>query len=146
MKPSDSIGRIGDSSAFGPRGASFRFRSILFPVERIVPIATTFLLLSSFSLSLPFLSSVYAINFSSSSFPLLLPGEESRESTAVKSRSQCAYRTVDARRVVNPTYLPRLINSTMRNKGLRHNKTRCLRIARLTSPGSGKFRDACNAL
>jgi len=29
--------------------------------------------------------------------------------------------------------LPRFINSTTRNKGLRHNKTQCLRIVRFTS-------------
>lgn len=52
-----------------PRRAFFRFRSVLFPAEQIVSIATTLRFL------LPFFR---AINFSSPPFPLLLPGEEDR--------------------------------------------------------------------
>jgi hypothetical protein len=61
----------------------------------------------------------------------------------------CAPETdVGARRGRRSACLPCLINLTARNKGLRHNKARCLRIVRPTCRHQESFRNGrggCNA-
>lgn len=133
MKLFDSIRGIGNSSAFGPRHTFFRSGSIPLPVE--TDRSDRYYFSSSSYLHLPFLHC--AINFSSSPFPLLLPGEEGR----VHGRDTLV--AVQRKRTLvgggrRSGRLPRLINSTTRNKGLQHNKTRCLRIVHLTFRHSGE--------
>lgn len=123
MKPFDLIGRIDHSSAFGIRHTFFRFRFVSIPrgTDRFDRYYfSTFSFLSFFH---------GAINFSSSTFPLLLPGEEGPRSTARDPSHRKRTSLRDSRR---SRCLPRLINSTTRNKGLWHNKTRCLRITRIS--------------
>lgn len=141
MKPFDSIERIYHSSAFGTRHTFFRFRSVSIPVKRIVPIATTFPHLPSF------LSRRDKLFFLAVSFvaPWRRGPRDPRWRILV---TVCTHRKRtslhDSRR---SGCLSRLINSTTRNKGLRHNKTRCLRIARISpSQHPGKFRDVRDAL
>lgn len=129
MKSFDSIVRMDDSSAFGPRRTSFRFPSTPFPAEQIVPIVTILLrFLCPFFLG--------AINFSSLPSLLCCSLEEREPRSATADPRPRGVYIGNGRRcaaaVVDPGCLSRLVNTTTRNKGLRHNKTRCLRIVRFT--------------